>query len=41
MTYQVLFSKAAAENLEQLFDFALQRELDSTTGELKIAEKAV
>jgi len=41
MTYQVLFSKAAAENLEQLFDFALHRELDSTTGGLKIAEKAV
>jgi plasmid stabilization system protein ParE len=41
MTYRVLFSKAAAEDLEQLFDFALQRELDSATGDLNIADKAV
>ena len=28
MTYRVVFSEAAALDLEQLFDFALQRELD-------------
>ena len=28
MTYRVLFSEAAASDLEELFDFALQRELD-------------
>jgi plasmid stabilization system protein ParE len=41
MTYRVVFSQAAAEDLEQLFDFALQRELDSETGDLTIPEKAV
>ena len=41
MKYRVVFSKAAAEDLEQLFDFALQRELDSETGDLKTPEKAV
>jgi plasmid stabilization system protein ParE len=41
MTYRVLFSQAAAVDLEQLFDFALQRELDSETGDLDIPERAV
>ena len=41
MTYRVLFSDAAASDLEQLFDFALQRELDSETGDLDIPAKAV
>lgn len=41
MTYTVKFSKAAAEDLEQLFDFALQRELDSATGDLDIPDRAV
>ena len=41
MKYRVVFSRAAAEDLEQLFDFALQRELDSETGDLNIPEKAV
>jgi len=41
MKYRVVFSQAAAEDLEQLFDFALQRELDSETGDLNIPEKAV
>jgi plasmid stabilization system protein ParE len=41
MKYRVVFSKAAAEDLEQLFDFALQRELDSETGDLNTPEKAV
>ncbi len=41
MTYRVLFSEAAALDLEQLFDFALQRELDSETGDLDIPERAI
>ena len=41
MKYQVLFSEVAAVDLEQLFDFALQRELDSETGDLDIPDRAV
>jgi len=41
MKYRVVFSQSADEDLEQLFDFALQRELDSETGDLNIPEKAV
>lgn len=41
MRYTVEFSEAAAVDLEQLFDFALQRELDSETGDLDIADRAV
>ena len=41
MKYTVGFSAAAVEDLEQLFDFALQRELDSETGDLDIPERAV
>lgn len=41
MSYQVAFSEAAAQDLEQLFDFALQRELDSETGDLDIPSKAI
>lgn len=41
MKYTVVFSAAAVEDLEQLFDFALQRELDSETGDLDIPEPAV
>ena len=41
MTDKVLFSEAAALDLEQLFDFALQRELDSETGDLDIPGRAV
>ena len=41
MKYRVLFSEAAAPDLEQLFDFALQRELDSETGDLNIPARAV
>lgn len=41
MTYTVKFSEAAAEDLKQLFDFALQRELDSATGDLDIPDRAV
>jgi plasmid stabilization system protein ParE len=41
MTYKVEFSQAAAADLEQLFDFALQRELSSETGDLDIPDRAV
>ena len=41
MKFTVEFSEAAAVDLEQLFDFALQRELDSETGDLDIPERAV
>ena len=41
MTYKVEFSQDAAADLEQLFDFALQRELSSDTGDLDIPERAV
>ena len=41
MKFAVEFSEAAAVDLEQLFDFALQRELDSETGDLDIPERAV
>ena len=41
MTYSVEFSNAAVEDLERLFDFALQRELDSETGDLDIPERAL
>ena len=41
MKYTVGFSAAAVEDLEQLFDFALQRELDSETGDLDIPDRAV
>lgn len=41
MTYKVEFSQAAAADLEQLFDFALQRELSSETRDLDIPDRAV
>jgi plasmid stabilization system protein ParE len=41
MSYQITFGEAAAQDLEQLFDFALQRELDSETGDLDIPGKAI
>lgn len=41
MTYKVEFSRAAAEDLERLFDFALQRELNSETGDLDNADRAI
>ena len=41
MTYRVVFSEAAALDLERLFDFALQRELDSETGDLDIPQRAL
>ena len=41
MKFTVEFSEATAEDLAQLFDFALQREMDSETGNLDIADRAV
>lgn len=41
MTYKIEFSTAAAEDLERLFDFALQRELSSPTGDLDIPYRAL
>ncbi|MEY2891478.1 MAG: hypothetical protein RJA98_1386 [Pseudomonadota bacterium] len=41
MSFTVTFSAAAAQDLEALFDFALQRELDSDTGDLDIPARAV
>lgn len=41
MVFKVTFSDAAAQDLEELFDFALQRELDSATGDLDIPARAL
>jgi len=41
MKYTVQFSEAAADDLVRLFDFALQRELDSATGDLDTPERAL
>ncbi|MDO8769596.1 MAG: type II toxin-antitoxin system RelE/ParE family toxin [Burkholderiaceae bacterium] len=41
MKYTVEFSEAAAEDLEQLFDFALQRELEREAGDLDIPDRAM
>lgn len=41
MTYTVLFSNAATEDLEELFDYALQRELNSEAGDLDAPARAL
>lgn len=41
MIYTVQFSAAADEDLEKLFDFVLQRELESESGDLDIPERAL
>ncbi len=41
MKYALEFSEAAAVDLEQMFDFALQRELDNEPGDLDIPDRAV
>ncbi|RJP67489.1 MAG: type II toxin-antitoxin system RelE/ParE family toxin [Comamonadaceae bacterium] len=41
MVFKVTFSEAATQDLEELFDFALQRELDSETGDLDIPARAL
>lgn len=41
MKYQVVFSRAADEDLERLFDFALQRALETESGDLTLPERAL
>jgi plasmid stabilization system protein ParE len=41
MLYEVQFSVPASEDLERLFDFALQRELESESGDLDIPARAL
>lgn len=41
MRYSVTFSANAATDLERLFDFALQRELDNPAGDLEVPERAL
>lgn len=39
--YRVIFSPSAKDDLLRLFDFTLERELDSSTGDLGIPERAI
>jgi plasmid stabilization system protein ParE len=41
MSYEVQFSVPANGDLERLFDFALQRELESESGDLDIPARAL
>ncbi len=41
MKYQVVFSRTADEDLERLFGFALQRALESDSGDLTLPERAL
>jgi plasmid stabilization system protein ParE len=41
MSYRIVFSREAASDLDRLFDFALERELESPTGDLRIPELAI
>ena len=41
MSYQVVFSREAEEDLERLFDYAFERELNSPTGDLDIPMRAI
>lgn len=41
MTYQVIFSPEAEEDLERLFSHAYERELNSAAGDLDIPERAI
>jgi plasmid stabilization system protein ParE len=41
MMYQVVFSREAEEDLERMFDFAFERELNSPTGDLEISLRAI
>ncbi len=40
MNFTVQFSTSANEDLQRIFDFLIQRELESPTGDLDIPEKA-
>ena len=41
MTYQVIFSREANEDLDRLFVHVLERELNSPTGNLDIPERTI
>jgi len=41
MTYAVLLTREADEDLERLFDFMLERELSREGGELELAAEAI
>lgn len=41
MSFEVVFSPEAEADLERLFDFALERELRSATGDLGVPERAL
>lgn len=41
MKYEVVFSREAEEDLERLFDFVFERELNSPTGDLETPIKAI
>ena len=41
MKYQVIFSPEAQDDLERLFDYVLERELNSATGDLDIPARAI
>lgn len=41
MRYSVEFSPSAQADLERLFDFLVQRELDSASGDLSLPERAL
>jgi plasmid stabilization system protein ParE len=41
MKFRVIFSPEAEEDLVRLFDHVFERELNSATGDLEIAERAI
>ena len=41
MSFKVRFTSAAAEDLERLFDFVLERELQRNDGDLELADRAL
>lgn len=41
MTFEVIFSPEAEEDLGRLFDYVLERELNSHTGNLDLPERAI
>ncbi|MFT4193343.1 type II toxin-antitoxin system RelE/ParE family toxin [Ottowia sp.] len=41
MSYQLIFSQAARDDLRRLFDFLLERELSSPTGDPTLPDRAI
>jgi plasmid stabilization system protein ParE len=41
VSFQVIFSREAEDDLQRLFDHVLERELHSATGDLEIAARAI